>query len=79
MIWTTTPWSLAANQAVCFNPDKEYCLVRIKDNHKEDEYWIIASELQTLLEQTWSKNLTVVNTFPGKIFISHHRTIVRKI
>lgn len=28
LIWTTTPWSLAANRAVCYNPDLEYCFVR---------------------------------------------------
>jgi isoleucyl-tRNA synthetase len=28
VIWTTTPWTLPANQAVCLNADLEYALVR---------------------------------------------------
>ncbi|XP_053686142.1 isoleucine--tRNA ligase, mitochondrial [Sabethes cyaneus] len=30
-IWTTTPWTLPANQAVCYNPNLRYCLVRCGD------------------------------------------------
>jgi isoleucyl-tRNA synthetase len=28
VIWTTTPWTLPANQAVCLHPDLEYVLAR---------------------------------------------------
>ena len=28
LVWTTTPWSLAANRAVCYHPNLEYSLVR---------------------------------------------------
>lgn len=28
VIWTTTPWTLPANQAVCVHPDYEYVLIR---------------------------------------------------
>ena len=69
VIWTTTPWTLAANQAVCFNPEKDYCLVRTNANNEGDEYWIVACELKTALEQLWSRKLTVVNQIPGKIKI----------
>ncbi|XP_055631360.1 isoleucine--tRNA ligase, mitochondrial [Toxorhynchites rutilus septentrionalis] len=30
-IWTTTPWTLPANQAICFNPGLNYSLVRAGD------------------------------------------------
>lgn len=26
LVWTTTPWTLPANQAICFNPKLEYGL-----------------------------------------------------
>ena len=42
LVWTTTPWSLVANQALCLNPDLEYVLV--KDNKSESKYWV-AKEL----------------------------------
>lgn len=31
VIWTTTPWTLPANQAVCLHPDLEYVLVQAGD------------------------------------------------
>ncbi len=30
-IWTTTPWTLAANRAVSINPELEYLLLRVND------------------------------------------------
>lgn len=32
IIWTTTPWTLPANQAICFNSNLKYCLARISEN-----------------------------------------------
>lgn len=31
VIWTTTPWTLPANQAVCLHPDFEYVCVKVAD------------------------------------------------
>lgn len=33
MIWTTTPWTLPSNQAVCAHPEIEYALVRTERGH----------------------------------------------
>jgi len=33
VIWTTTPWTLPANQAVAFNPDLEYAVVQTDGEH----------------------------------------------
>ena len=41
VIWTTTPWTIPGNQAVCVNKDIEYSLVEVTKN----EIYIIASEL----------------------------------
>jgi isoleucyl-tRNA synthetase len=30
LIWTTTPWTLPANQAVAVNPEMQYCLVEFE-------------------------------------------------
>ncbi len=36
VIWTTTPWTLPANQAVALNPELEYAIVQCEiDGHKE--------------------------------------------
>src|SRR3989344_3738743 len=45
-IWTTTPWTLPANQAVAVNPELEYVLVKAM-LHKKLQYFVVA---QALLE-----------------------------
>ena len=44
VIWTTTPWTLVANEAVAVHPYEEYVKVRVGD-----EYWILASKLMALV------------------------------
>ncbi|MFX0166496.1 MAG: isoleucine--tRNA ligase [Promethearchaeota archaeon] len=39
IIWTTTPWTLVANEAIMANPIAEYARVYIEDL---DEYWILS-------------------------------------
>ena len=36
VIWTTTPWSLPANQAVCAREDIRYAVVEIGEAQKVD-------------------------------------------
>lgn len=40
VIWTTTPWTLPANQAVCVNPEITYCLVKA-----DNQQYILAKDL----------------------------------
>ncbi len=68
VVWTTTPWSIPANQAVCYNPDKKYCLVRYKSD-KDNKYLVIALELYHCLEQLWSCHFTLIKEFCGNIEI----------
>lgn len=35
VIWTTTPWTLPANRAVCLNPDLTYVLIQVKGENPE--------------------------------------------
>lgn len=46
VIWTTTPWSLYANQGICVNPNIVYVLLESKN----DYYWIASSAVQNLFE-----------------------------
>lgn len=39
-IWTTTPWTLPANEAVCLHPDLEYALIGT-----ENRYFVVAKDL----------------------------------
>src|SRR3989344_2712541 len=46
VIWTTTPWTLPANQAVCVHPDLDYVLIQRQDG-EVSERLILAEELWT--------------------------------
>ena len=41
VIWTTTPWTLPANRAVCLHPDYEYAVLRVGD-----EAFLVAAGLE---------------------------------
>jgi isoleucyl-tRNA synthetase len=48
-IWTTTPWTLPANEAVCLHPEINYSLVDTKD-----AYYIVATELVESVMQRYN-------------------------
>ncbi|PIE57492.1 MAG: isoleucine--tRNA ligase [Desulfobulbus propionicus] len=63
LIWTTTPWTLPANQAVAFHPDITYAAVQVGD-----EVWILAEELvATCMEKFEQEQYTSVTTFSAKL------------
>ncbi|CAH9017730.1 isoleucine--tRNA ligase [Candidatus Nitrosacidococcus sp. I8] len=45
VIWTTTPWTLPANQAVALNPDLNYLLIEYVNSNQTKSYLILAAEL----------------------------------
>ena len=45
VIWTTTPWTLPANQAVAVHPDLDYQLIQWHTNSNGDERLILAADL----------------------------------
>lgn len=47
LIWTTTPWTIPANLAICLHPDFEYTVIKVKD-----EYWILAKGLLEKFAET---------------------------
>ena len=58
LVWTTTPWTLIANVALCVNPDEEYVKVESKGVK-----FIIAS---SLVEKVLGEEVTVLETYKGK-------------
>lgn len=63
LIWTTTPWSLVANQAITFSANATYCLV---ENNSRDLY-IIAQDLLSTVELKVGSLRTLV-CFKGKFY-----------
>lgn len=61
IVWTTTPWTLPANVAICIHPNKDYQLIKL-DNKK---YIIGASVLNKLKNKFKWKNIKIIKTFKG--------------
>ncbi len=58
LVWTTTPWTLIANVALCVNPNEDYVLALSKGNK-----FIVA---KALLTQVLGEEATVLETYKGK-------------
>lgn len=49
VIWTTTPWTLPANQAVAVNPGFEYVVVQVQTDHGQERLLVAEALLQEAL------------------------------
>jgi len=58
LAWTTTPWTLIANVALCVNPNEDYGLVK-SNGHK----FILAA---SLVKNVMGEDATILETFKGK-------------
>ena len=58
LVWTTTPWTLIANVALCVHPDMEYVKVESKGNK-----FILA---KSLLGSVMGDEITILDTYKGK-------------
>ena len=62
--WTTTPWTLPSNLALCVNPKFEY--VQIKDKEKNKEYIICKDLIEKVAKAIHIKDYETVSTFKGQ-------------
>lgn len=67
LIWTTTPWTLPSNQAVCYNPNLIYAVVQ---KPQEQPTYIVAVDLLDSVSQSVDSNLNVLETLPGSALAS---------
>ena len=69
LAWTTTPWTLPSNVALCVNPDEEYVKVKAADGYT---YYMAKALLDTVLssrlanEENGSKAYEILETYKGK-------------
>ena len=63
VIWTTTPWTLPANMAVCLNETFDYVKVQVGE-----EYYIVAKDLLESVSQAvgFEQVPTIVEQYKGK-------------
>ena len=68
LAWTTTPWTLPSNVALCVNPDETYCKVKAADGYT---YYMAEALLDKVLgklgnEEEGVKAYEVLETYTGK-------------
>ena len=63
VIWTTTPWTIPSNVAVCINPDLNYALVK-----KDHAFIIIAEEMVDSCGLRWKSNMEIISVVKGSSF-----------
>ena len=61
--WTTTPWTLPSNMAVCVNPNSDY--VKIKDKAKNQIYIMMEARLDMLYKK--QDEYEILERFKGKV------------
>lgn len=60
LVWTTTPWTLPSNVALCVNPDETYAKVQ----HKDEVLYMAQALLPIILEEN---SYSVLESFPGRM------------
>ncbi len=68
LAWTTTPWTLPSNVALCVNPEETYVLVKANDGYT---YYMAKALLDTILgklgnEEENVKGYEILKEFTGK-------------
>ncbi|XP_075985565.1 isoleucyl-tRNA synthetase, mitochondrial [Anticarsia gemmatalis] len=63
IIWTTTPWTLIANRAICYNPLMKYSVVTL--SNKPGELFLVGSGLIEGLEKVLGAEISKVVEFDG--------------
>lgn len=79
-IWTTTPWTLPANEAVCLHPEFNYVLVQCND--LKENFIILEDLLITVMQRYNENNYQIITTYLGselKDLILKHPFLENKI
>ncbi len=66
LAWTTTPWTLPSNVALCVNPDDEYCKVKAKDGYT---YYMANALLEKVLSKLAKEDAPayeILESYKGK-------------
>ncbi len=61
VIWTTTPWTIPSNVAVCINPKYRYSLIKMNN-----KFYVVAFEMIDECSKRWKQKFDVISTIQGK-------------
>ncbi|XP_029349301.1 isoleucine--tRNA ligase, mitochondrial isoform X2 [Echeneis naucrates] len=62
LVWTTQPWTIPANQAICYMPNAQYSIVKRADN---SQLLLVAMERTASVAAMLGTELESVGTFTG--------------
>ncbi len=68
VIWTTTPWTIPANLAICLNPDLPYVAAKVGD-----EVWILAEGLLDSVMQAVGRSYSTIVGRPSAKSLEHRK------
>lgn len=62
LTWTTTPWTLPLNNAICVSPKIQYCVIQLENdnNNPTSTFYLIASNLVDEFVKSSERKCTVV-------------------
>ena len=63
LAWTTTPWTLPSNLALCVNKAYDYCDVKVKVDEDKYEVYVLAKDLVDIVLK--DKEYEVLNVYKG--------------
>ncbi len=66
LAWTTTPWTLPSNTALCVNPEDTYCKVKAKDGYTYYMAEALLDKVLGALSEDGEKPYEVLETYKGK-------------
>lgn len=78
-IWTTTPWTIPANQALNVHPEAEYALVRLDEARATGSLLIIAKDLVEQSLEDWGLQGEIIATTLGENleFLPFHHPLAK--
>ncbi|XP_006894654.1 PREDICTED: isoleucine--tRNA ligase, mitochondrial [Elephantulus edwardii] len=62
LVWTTQPWTIPANQAICFMPEAKYSIVKCSSS---GDVYILAEDKITSVASALGTKFEVISTFLG--------------
>lgn len=70
LVWTTTPWTLPSNLALCCNPDLTY--VEVEDLKTELSYICLESRLEFVFKKNYQSVYKILKRFKGSELVGIH-------
>ena len=68
VIWTTTPWTLPANQAVSINPELEYSVVQVQGEHGPERLFMAEAMIKDSMDKWGFDKYNVIAYGRGEQF-----------